>query len=81
MTPRIDSGRPIDWGKTRLDVAVPFTRESWRGRIRASRGVGASMSPEQVAAFDSEHAELLDRIAPPAFRLTHRVDACILRFP
>lgn len=64
-----------------FDVAVPFTRDSWRGRIRASRGVGASMTPEQVADFDQEHAELLDRIAPPAFTLTHRVDARILRFP
>jgi SAM-dependent methyltransferase len=64
-----------------FDVAVPFTRETWRGRIRASRGVGASMTPEQVAAFDGEHAALLKRIASPSFTLTHRVDARILRFP
>ncbi len=63
-----------------FDVAVPFTRESWRGRIRASRGVGASMTPEEVEAFDAEHAALLERIAPPAFALTHRVDARISNF-
>lgn len=63
-----------------FDVDVPFTRETWRGRIRASRGVGAVMTAEEVAVFDSEHAALLDRIAPPAFTLTHRVDARILRF-
>ena len=42
-----------------FDAEIPFTRESWRGRFRACRGVGASLSPEEVAAFDREHAELL----------------------
>jgi len=64
-----------------FDADIPFTRDTWLGRIRASRGVGASMPPEQVAAFDAEHAELLARIAPEAFTIRHRVDARILRFP
>ncbi|MEZ5925348.1 MAG: class I SAM-dependent methyltransferase [Hyphomicrobiaceae bacterium] len=63
-----------------FEVAVPFTRESWRGRIRASRGVGASMTREEVSTFDAEHAALLARIAPPTFTLTHRVDARLLKF-
>jgi SAM-dependent methyltransferase len=54
-------------------VALPFTRESWRGRIRASRGVGASMTPEQMAAFDEEHARLLDKIVPPEFTILHQI--------
>lgn len=29
-------------------VDVPFTRESWHGRMRACRGVGASMSSKQL---------------------------------
>jgi hypothetical protein len=35
------------------DVDVPFTHESWRGRIRACSGVAATMSPDEVARFDS----------------------------
>ena len=64
-----------------FDADVPFTRDAWRGRIRASRGVGASLSADAVAAFDREHAALLAAIAPPEFSIRHRVDARILRFP
>ena len=64
-----------------FDVDVPFDRKSWRGRIRASRGVGASLSPAQVEAFDNEHAALLDTIAPQSFVIKHRIDAHVLRFP
>jgi SAM-dependent methyltransferase len=64
-----------------FDVEVPFDRAAWRGRIRASRGVGASLPASEVAVFDSEHAALLERIAPPVFAVKHRIDARILRFP
>lgn len=64
-----------------FDADVPFTRETWRGRIRASRGIGASLPPSEVAAFDKAHAELLEKIAPPVFTIKHRIDARILRFP
>ncbi|MDH5605498.1 MAG: class I SAM-dependent methyltransferase [Anaerolineae bacterium] len=55
-----------------------YSPEAWRGRIRASAGVGASLSPEKVAAFDRDLAALLaenfpgDRLAVP-----HRVFAVI----
>jgi SAM-dependent methyltransferase len=39
-----------------FDVDVPFDRKTWRGRIRASRGIGASLPPREVATFDDEHA-------------------------
>ena len=42
-----------------FDAAVPYTHEAWRGRIRASAGVSASLEPTAVSAFDREHAELL----------------------
>jgi SAM-dependent methyltransferase len=64
-----------------FDADVPFTREAWRGRIRASRGVGATLSADQVAAFDQEHAALLTSITPPKFSIKHRVGAHIFRFP
>ncbi|WP_280153782.1 class I SAM-dependent methyltransferase [Piscinibacter sp. XHJ-5] len=62
-----------------FDEAVPFTREAWRGRMRACRGVGATLSADEVEAFDAEHARLLERIAPPRFTVWHRVDAHLIR--
>jgi SAM-dependent methyltransferase len=41
-------------------VDAPYTKESWRGRIRASAGISASLTPEQVAAFDEELKAALD---------------------
>ncbi len=64
-----------------FDVDVPFDREAWRGRIRASRGIGASLPINEVAVFDTEHAALLERVAPERFSIRHRIDARILRFP
>jgi SAM-dependent methyltransferase len=62
------------------DVEIPYTREEWRGRMRASRGIGASLSEEQVVAFDEEHKELLYRITDDEFTVKHRVDAHIYSF-
>lgn len=47
-----------------FDVDVPYTHEAWRGRIRASAGIGALLAPEKVAAFDAEHAARLTRDFP-----------------
>jgi SAM-dependent methyltransferase len=58
--------------------AIPFTRQSWRGRIRACRGVGATFTPERLAEFDREHAGLLERIASESFTVLHSVNAHIL---
>ncbi len=62
-----------------FDDAVPFTRESWAGRMRACRGVGATLAADQVAAFDAEHRALLERLAPPQFTVLHRIDAHLFR--
>ncbi len=62
-----------------FDERLEFTRESWRGRIRACRGVGASMTPAQVEVFDREHDALLRSTTPEQFSILHRVDAHILR--
>ena len=47
-----------------FDVPALYSRYAWRGRIRASAGVAASLSPEQVGAFDAEHAAMLQRDFP-----------------
>ncbi|MBI3464055.1 MAG: methyltransferase domain-containing protein [Planctomycetes bacterium] len=62
-----------------FDEAIPFTRESWRGRIRACRGVGATLGPAQTEAFDREHEALLASTTPEQFSILHRIDAHILR--
>lgn len=63
------------------DEAIPFTRATWRGRIRACRGVGASLSDDDVARFDREHEALLRRVAPERFTVPHRLDARVFRLP
>lgn len=54
-----------------FDVDLPFTRESWAGRIRACRGVDASLSDNDVNLFDKEHKQLLSKIAPEKFTIIH----------
>ena len=53
----------------RLDVR--FTRESWHGRIRSCRGIGASLSPDEIDQWDREHKALLENQAPEEFRIRH----------
>lgn len=42
-----------------FDVVVSFTHESWRGRVRASAGVQATLEPHEVARFDENLRGLL----------------------
>ena len=49
----------IDIESFSFDCGVSYSHEAWRGRIRASAGVGGSLAPAEVAAFDGAHAALL----------------------
>jgi hypothetical protein len=62
------------------DEDIAFTRESWRGRIRANRAIGATLSAEAVATFDAEHDALLRDIVGESFTVRHRLDAHFLQF-
>lgn len=62
-----------------FDLQVPFTRESWNGRMKACRGIGASLSVREAQAFEREHLALLERVAPPEFTVRHYAAAAILR--
>jgi len=42
-----------------FDLDIPYSHEDWRGRIRASAGVGASLPPDKVAEFDAALAKIL----------------------
>ncbi len=50
-----------------------FTRESWRGRMRACRGIAASIPPEKIEEFDAEHDKLLREIAGEQFTVKHQI--------
>lgn len=55
------------------DIMVPFTRETWHGRMKACRGVGASLSEQELADWEREHKALLAKIAPESFQVLHYV--------
>lgn len=61
------------------DEEIEFSRESWRGRIRACRGVAAALSEGEVRKFDEEHEELLQKTVGETFRVLHRIDAHIFQ--
>lgn len=52
-------------------VNVPFTRESWNGRMKSCRGIGASLSQKEIENWEKEHLKLLSGIAPESFNVLH----------
>ncbi|MCL2693631.1 MAG: class I SAM-dependent methyltransferase [Oscillospiraceae bacterium] len=71
---------PPDWLGDRFKVIalhdyvedVVFTRENWCGRMRACRGVGASLPPDLVEQYDREHYAALLKIAGENFTIPHQ---------
>ena len=61
------------------DLKVPFTRETWHGRMRACRGVGASLKADELAKWDAEHRSLLEATAPERFEVLHYAALAVLR--
>lgn len=61
-----------------FDLAVPFTRESWNGRIKTCRGIGAALSELEIERFDAEHRKLLREIAPEQFDIQHYAAIAVL---
>ena len=51
---------------------IPFTRESWHGRMTACRGTLASMSKEQFEKWSEVHLKMLSDY-PESFTIKHRV--------
>ena len=60
-------------------VGVPFAKEGWHGRMRACRGVGASMNEEELKGWDNEHMQMLMDTAPEEFMLKHYVSIADLK--
>ncbi len=62
------------------DVDIPYTHEAWRGRIRASAGIGASLPLDQVQVFDRTHARMLvERFPGNPLPVPHRIYAVMAR--
>ncbi|QDF01981.1 methyltransferase [Myxococcus xanthus] len=74
-------------GFTRLtsfsfDVSVSYSHRAWRGRIRASAKVGASMPATTVSRFDAALADLLAGSFPAdPLDIPHRVFALLATRP
>jgi cyclopropane fatty-acyl-phospholipid synthase-like methyltransferase len=62
-----------------FDALLPFTRETWHGRIRATRGLAAaSLTEAQIASFEAEHRRFLEG-QPEAFEIPHSATFCVLK--
>jgi hypothetical protein len=65
-----------------FDLDVSYSHEAWRGRIRASAGVAASLPAEEVARFDQQHKTMLEQqFAADPLSVPHRVWALTAKGP
>lgn len=74
----IDNGIPFDWGKTSSDYAKfrdiypkEFYQKIVDRKMKACRGIGASLSEKEISKWEQEHKALLERIAPDEFYILH----------
>ncbi len=58
-----------------MERRMPFTRDAWRGRFLACRGIGASLPSAQIEAFDKEHDALLRTLTGDSFSVLHQMTA------
>ncbi len=62
-------------GEYRLPVR--FTRESWNGRIKACRGIGASLPQDRIEEWEKEHLKMLEAY-PEEFDILHYAAYAVL---
>lgn len=55
-----------------MEIDIPFTRESWHGRMLASRGVMASMDEIMLEKFSEKHWAYMNTL-PETFSVRHKV--------
>ena len=56
-----------------FNLEILFTRESWNGRMKACRGIGASLTEKEISMWEQEHMTLLEQIAPNEFDILHYI--------
>jgi SAM-dependent methyltransferase len=70
----------VDLETFSFDINAEYSHEAWRGRIRASAGVGASLTDEKVDQFDIELKQILQEKFPDnPIQVPHRVFVVIGR--
>ena len=58
---------------------LEFNYETWSGRIRACRGVSASLPENIVNEFNNEHLKLLKNITKEPFKIIHEIKIGIFK--
>lgn len=77
-TPGVSGSRdmynhPFENGKLNIfECKIPFTRESWHGRMCACRGTMASMDEKTLAEWDDKHRKMLSDY-PDEFTVNHKI--------
>jgi len=62
-----------------FDEDIPFTRDSWHGRMMSVRGITASfLTGEKIAAFEAEHRAYMETL-PERFTIPHQIMMLVLR--
>ena len=61
-----------------FDKDIPFTVDSWAGRIRACRGTGAALDPNTLEEFNAEHIKMLEENTNGNFTIKHFISYAIL---
>lgn len=59
-------------------LKVHFSRETWHGRVKACRGIGVSLSPEEIDSWEKEHLKMLAETTPAEFDVLHYAAMAIL---
>lgn len=62
-----------------FECNIPFTRESWHGRMLACRGTMASMDKKTLDKWSKKHTEMLSRY-PEVFEIRHKIYIASYRF-
>lgn len=58
---------------------VHFTKESWHGRVKACRAVGASLNKDELYNWEREHLDLLNKNTDEEFDVLHYGAIAILK--
>lgn len=61
------------------DLKIPFTRKSWNGRMKACRGIEASLDSEKISLWEKEHITMLNETVPERFDILHYCATSVLR--
>jgi hypothetical protein len=72
----------VDIESFSFDLGLEYTHEAWRGRIRASAGVAASLPADAISVFDRELEKLLVHDFPEVVLMVpHRIWSVIAKAP